>query len=47
MDDARARTFAWGAVVLAVILATGALLVGWHIISDPWPPAGVSEGIDP
>ena len=47
MDDRRARNFAWGAIVLAVLLATGTLLVAWHIISNPWPPSGVSEGVDP
>lgn len=47
MDDKRARTFTWAAIVFAVGLATGTLLVVWHILYNPWPPAGVSDGVDP
>ena len=47
MDDARARTFTWVAVVLAAALTAGTLLVAWRVISNPWPPSGVSEGVDP
>ena len=46
-DDQRERLFAWAAIALAAALAAGAILVAWHEFASPYPPAGVSDGIDP
>jgi hypothetical protein len=45
--DERQRFFAWAAIALAALLAAGALLVAKYVIDSPYPPAGVSDGIDP
>ena len=45
--DQRERLFAWAAIALAVALAAGTLLVAKYVIDSPYPPAGVSDGIDP
>ena len=45
--DERQRFFSWAAIALAVLLAAGALLVVKYVIDSPYPPAGVSDGVEP
>jgi hypothetical protein len=45
--DARARRLAWAAAIAAATVIGAGLLAAWRASYNPWPPAGVSEGVDP
>ena len=46
-DDARdRRLYAWAAIAVAFVLAAGTALVARYVFANPYPPAGISDGVN-